>query len=261
MKLYRIWAIVIRHLYHFRHSYDRLSDAVYWPVMDLVLWGLTTKWVQQENVQVSNIALIILTGIVFWQIIWRSNYEISVNLLEEFWNDNLANLFSTPLKLGEWIIAVMIIGFLKNFITVIVGVGAVYLLYSLNILTIGWYLLPFFFLLLISGWFMGFIASAFIIYFGRPVQTLAWTMGFLLAPFSAVYYPVDMLPPTVRFFSNLLPTTYIFEGMREVIKSGHLGVNYLVMSTILNIIYLLIAISFFSFMFEKRRKKGLLTRG
>lgn len=258
MKWHRIWAIVIRHLYNFKRSYDRLSDSFYWPVMDLIVWGLSSKWLQQGQTAIPDLALIVLTGLVFWQVVWRSNYEISVNLLEEVWNDNLANLFSTPLTVNEWLAALMLLGFLKNLITMAVGTGAVWLLYSLNIFTVGWWLLPFFFLLLVSGWFMGFIASALIIYFGQKIQTLAWTMGFIFAPFSAVYYPVETLPHWAQYISKALPTTYIFEGMREVINSGSVSWKLLSTSVILNLIYLSGSIAFFKFMFNKRKNKGLI---
>ena len=38
------WAIALRYLHNFRRNGDRISDAIYWPVMDLILWGLTTRW-------------------------------------------------------------------------------------------------------------------------------------------------------------------------------------------------------------------------
>lgn len=252
----RVWAIVVRHLYNFRRSYDRLSDSIYWPVMDLIVWGLTSKWMASGS-EIPDAALFVLTGVVFWQVVWRSNYEISVNLLEEFWNQNLANIFSTPLKVSEWIGAVMLIGLIKNLLTIIVGVGGVWLLYSLNILSMGWWLLPFFFLLLISGWFMGFLASGLIIYHGQKIQTLAWTMGFLFAPFSAVFYPLEVLPSWAQMISKTLPTSYIFEGMREVIRTGNMSWDLLVKSIVLNAIYLIASIAFFIHMFEKRREKGL----
>lgn len=255
---HRVWAIVMRHAYNFRRSYDRLSDSFYWPVMDLIVWGLSSKWMESSQTQVSNVALIVLTGLVFWQIVWRSNYEISVNLLEEIWNRNLANLFSTPLTIAEWITAVMLIGLLKNLITLTVGVGGVWILYSLNVLGVGWWLLPFFFLLLVSGWFMGFLAAGLIMRHGQKIQTLAWTMGFLFAPFSAVYYPLEVLPGWARTISAVLPTTYIFEGMREVLKSGTLSWEMLGKSVILNAIYLVLSIAFFVKMFNKRREMGLV---
>ena len=176
--LTRVWGVVMRHMYLYTRSLDRLSDSVYWPVMDIVVWGITSRWMMQNQTGIPDLVLMILTGLVFWQIVWRANYEISVNLLEEFWNQNLVNLFSTPLTVYEWIWSVMILGFIKMILTAGVGILAVWLLYSLNIFSVGWMIVPFAALLLLSGWFMGFLGAAFIMYYGNKVQTLAWTMGF-----------------------------------------------------------------------------------
>ena len=257
MKWYRVQAIVIRHMYLFLKSLDKLSDMIYWPVLDIVLWGLTSSWIQQSQNSVPHLVLMILTGLVFWQVVWRANYEISVNLLEELWNQNVVNLFSTPLMVLEWVAGVMIVGGIKLFGTVLVGAGAVWLLYSVNIFTIGWSILPFFALLMMSGWFMGFLASSLIVYWGHRIQTIAWTMGFLFAPFSAVYYPLEVLPQWVQVVGHALPTTYVFEGMRILISGGSMPVDMLLKSLALNILYLSLAIRFFVFMFEKSRQKGL----
>ncbi len=253
----RIQAVIVRHIYAYKRNFDRLTDSFYWPLMDIFIWGLTSQWIQNSQTGVSHVVMSLLTGLIFWQIIWRGNYEISVNLLEEFWNQNLVNMFSTPLKLSEWIVSVIILSVIKMFITISVCVVAVYFLYATNIFTLGWYLIPFVASLLMSGWIMGFLGSSVIIYYGQKVQTVAWTMGFLFAPFSAVYYPLNQLPEWVQKISLWLPTTYIFEGMRAVIQTGTLDLSYLVKSFVLNIIYLIGSLFLFSFMFEKSRNKGL----
>ena len=256
MSFGRIWAVVLRHLYLFAKSLDRMADMVYWPIMDIVLWGFTTRWVQQSGGTIQNVSLIILTAIVFWQVVWRANYEISVNLLEEMWNANLVNMFSTPLKPIEWVFAVMILGLIKIFGTLIVGIGAVWLLYSLNIFSLGWSLLPFLVLLMFSGWFMGFLGASLIMWGGTKVQTIAWTMGFLFAPFSAVYYPLYVLPDWVQKIAHMLPMTYVFEGMRMVILNGTFSWDYIMKSAVLSLFYLTLAILLFLFVCEKSREKG-----
>ena len=124
MKLHRIIAMIMRHLYLFPRTLERWAEAIYWPVLDLVLWGLTSHWVESSGSEVPQLALIVLTGVVFWQVVWRANYEISVNLLEEFWNQNLVNLFATPLSVWEWSVSLVVLGLIKNVLTLVVGVGA-----------------------------------------------------------------------------------------------------------------------------------------
>jgi ABC-2 type transport system permease protein len=253
----RVGAMVMRHLYMFPRTLERWAESIYWPVLDLVLWGVTTRWVETSRGDVPHLALAILTAVVFWQVVWRANYEISVNLLEEIWNQNLVNLFATPLNVWEWSVSLIVLGVVKNVLTLVVGAGAVWLLYRLNVFTIGWIMLPFVFSLLMSGWFMGFTASGVIIRYGHGLQSIAWMAGFALAPFSAVYYPIDVLPHWVQYVSALLPMTYVFEGMRQVLRGGQPPLSDLLISFGLNALYLVLSILFFNRMFEKSRERGL----
>lgn len=259
MQIHRVLAVVQRHFYHFKRNWDRLSDAIYWPIMDLIVWGLSTSWLQQSGAMANGLLLVMLTAIVFWQIVWRANQEVSVNLLEETWSRNVVNLFSTPLEVSEWIAGVMLVGVLKVVLSVAVGLGACWLLYTMNLLSVGYSLLPFLVGLIIFGWSLGFLASGLIVRYGRHIQTVAWMMGFVFAPLSAVYYPVSALPQWAQPFSYALPTTYIFEGMRSVVAGQGLSMRALAISFALNMLILLCSITFFCRMFEKRRVLGLHT--
>lgn len=256
MNFGRIWAVFLRYFYFFA-KLDHTYDLFYWPAIDILLWGLTIVWVQGMETKVPHIVTAVLTGLVFWQVIWRANYEVTVNILQEFWNRNLVNFFSAPLKLSEWIVALMFVGVIKIVITLFFGAFLVWLFYSLNIFTLGWPMIPFCISLALSGWFMGFFSAAIIIYYGQRVQMLYWMTAYLFAPISAVYYPVTTLPEWAQKIAFSLPTTYIFEGMRLIINEGVFSKRMMVMSFILNIIYLTVAIICFWVMFEKSRNKGL----
>ncbi|MBP7073969.1 MAG: ABC transporter permease [Rhabdochlamydiaceae bacterium] len=256
MKFQRCWAVFLRYFYLFA-KLDQVADLLYWPAIDIALWGITTVWIQQSNANVPNIALMIMTGLIFWQIVWRGNYEISVNLLQEFWNRNLVNLFSTPLKLREWMAGVVMLSITKIFITLSFGTILVYALYSLNVFTIGWAFLPFTALLMMSGWMIGFLAASVVIYWGQRFQMLAWMTAYIFAPVSAVYYPVSALPEWLHPVAYALPTTHVFEGMRYVLHHQIFPWNAFWWSLLLNIIYLILTMCIFAFSFEKSRSKGL----
>jgi ABC-2 type transport system permease protein len=256
MSWHRIWAVFLRYFYFFAKM-DHLADLFFWPALDIFLWGMTSVWIQSSDKAMPSIAIVILTGLVFWQIIWRSNYEVSVNLLQEFWNRNMVNLFSTPLKIAEWISALMLVGVCKIFITICFGALFVWVLYALNIFAIGWSILPFCASLILSGWFIGFLSAAIMVYFGQRVQMLAWMTAYVFAPFSAVFYPLSALPAWGQVIAKALPMTYIFEGMRKVLNEGIFSWEYFGLSIVLNIVYLIAAMTLFRKLFEKSRSKGL----
>lgn len=258
MSFSRIKGVFFRYFYNMLKGPMQLTDLFYWPLMDILLWGLTSVWVQHQSPsQVANFPLILMSGLIFWQIAWRGNVDIAVSLLQEFWHRNLVNLFSTPLKISEWICGIILLCFFKLLITIAFGSLMVYLLYSLNVFTIGWAFLPFAALLLIFGWTLGFIASSLVIYWGHQAEMLAWVIAMLFAPFSAVFYPVDVLPSWIQPLSWSLPTTYVFEGMRQILHGESFPYAYAFTSLWLSILYFLLSVLFFYWMFNKSRIKGL----
>ena len=252
----RILGVFFRYYYVAKKGLHQLSDLFYWPLVDILIWGLTSFWIEKQT-QVENVPLVLMTALIFWQVTWRGSIDISVSLLQEFWHRNLVNLFSTPLKLSEWIAGMILLCFCKLLITVSFGAIAVYILYALNIFTVGWTFIPFAASLLIFGWALSFLSSSLIIYYGHKVEMLAWMVAFLFAPFSAVFYPVNILPQWAQTISWCLPTTYIFEGMRAILATGTFPVYYFWVSIGLNLVYLALSLCIFKFMFEKTREKGL----
>jgi len=258
MNLSHVRGVFFRYYYTLLKGPHQLTDLFYWPLVDIILWGLTSIWVQNQSAnQVSNLPLILMTGLIFWQVAWRGSIDISFNLLQEFWNRNMVNLFSTPLKTSEWVAGVILLCLCKLVVTIAFGALMVYLLYSLNIFTLGWAFLPLAALLLVFGWTLGFLAAGIIIYWGHQVEMLAWMVGFLFAPFSAVFYPVYVLPIWAQKISWSLPTTYVFEGMRLILNGSPFPISFAIYSALLNIVYLMGAVYFFLWMFKKSRMKGL----
>lgn len=257
MKLNRVYAIILRNLYSFRHSYDRLSDAFYWPIIDLILWGLTSAYFTKYATNIPQIALLMLSGVLLWIIVWRGQSEITIGILDDLWNKNLINIFASPLKFSEWITALVTLGIIKAFLSFSFGVLVAYLLYAINIFPYAFYIIPFALLLIMTGWSMGFFIAALILRYGTRIQTLAWTAPWIVSPFSAIYYPVAALPDWAQKISGLIPTSYIFEGMREVINTGKFDPMKIFMSLILNIVFLILSIYFLKSSFNKLMKKGL----
>ena len=257
MKWHRIWAIILRHLYNFRHNLDRLVDAFYWPSLDIVVWGLTLSAMQKQGETSQSQVTMIIFGTILWFVMWRGQGEITVNFLEELWSENLVNLFASPLKLVEWMVGLCLIGIIKLFLTItltsLIAIG----LYQVNILDLGLWFVPFAVILVLFSWAFGFMTAGMFLRNGTDVQTLAWAGAFVLMPFSAVYYPLNLLPGWVQFVASLLPSTYVFEGMRGLILNGHNPTIMILKAFGLNAIYLCLAIIFFLRSFAVAKEKGL----
>lgn len=260
MKWHRVQAILIRHLYLYQRSVPRLMDIFYWPVMELLVWGFLTRYLEKTGLGGINIVTIILGALVFWDLLSQSQRAVSVAFLEDVWERNLLNIFVTPLRISEFLLSTVLLGFIR-----IVLAGAVigplaYLLYQFNILTFGFYLVPLMLSLLLFGWALGLFTTGIILRFGSSAQVLAFGFIFLIQPFSAVFYPVSALPQSLQYVAYILPSTWVFEGMRMVVATGNLSILSLGMALFLNVVYLLLVFWFFYAMFSRVKEKGLLLK-
>lgn len=257
MKIHRIYAITLRYMYNFKHSYDRLTDAFYWPAMDLLLWGLTGYYFISAHQDSTNILHAVISGMIFWIIIWRAQYEITINLLTELWDKNLINLFGAPLKFWEWVISTMLLGILKGIPSFLFAAGLAYWLYGVDVFAVGWYAIIFILLLLLSGWGIGSFVASFLFRYGTKIQTFGWSFIWIFAPFSAIYYPVSILPEWAQVFSKLLPMSYVFEQIRSLIFYHTVDYKQLLISFVLSILYLTVGLLFMRKSFDKLLNRGL----
>ncbi len=256
MRFYRVWAMVIRYLLTWFHNLNNFLDDALWPILDIILWGMTSIWIQENQDTIPESVFILLTCLVLWYVVQRANDAVSMNTLEELWERNLINLFSTPLTILEWMTAMIILSFLRISYTLLVCIVTVWLLYALNIFAIGWMLIPFLFSLLLSGLFIGFFTTGFVMCWGRKALYFSWTISWLFSPFSSVYYPLDILPKWAQCIGQMLPMTYAFQGLRTALVTQEFPVQNFTISLILNGIYLVLSMIFFVFMFERSRVKG-----
>jgi ABC-2 type transport system permease protein len=260
MKLYRIWGLTLRYLFLFRHSLDRISDAFFWPTVDIVLWGMTSSFFAGSlEGGKSTLVLGLLGGIILWIFPWRSQYEIAVNLLEDLWNRNLVNIFVSPVRFAEWVTALLLLGVGKALISFAYASALIYFLYAANILSVGLILVPWAVLLIMFGWVFGLLVAGVIMRYGTKIQTLAWTSIYIVAPFAAVYYPVSSLPGWARTISHFVPASYVFEAMRAAFSGSPLPLSDLLWPTIVCLSYFAVAVYMIHQSFKHILKRGLIS--
>jgi ABC-2 type transport system permease protein len=131
-------------------------------------------------------------------------------------------------------------------------------LYHYSIYGLGLPLLGFFANLLVMSWAMGLPITALILRFGQGAESLAWFLIFLLAPVSAVYYPVHTLPAWLQHVSWSLPSAYVFEGMRALLIEKQFRGDLLLQAAGLNLVYIAIGVAIYMAIFNRARRHGLL---
>ena len=253
-----IWAIILRHIYLFRRSIDKMVDAFYWITIDLLLWGITSIYILKLAPNSSQLMFMFISGVLLWNVAYRGQVDISMGLLEELWNKNLINLFVSPLTFKDWISSLIFISIIKSLVSLTFGSILGYFLYRVGILDLFPHLIVFIALLMMTGWWLGLFISGIILRFGTRVQALSWTLVWIVSPFSAIYYPLDILPMWAQMLSKIFPTSYIFEESRNLLYNGQVNYSNLGISAVLNVIYLIASFYFINSSFKKVLAKGLV---
>ena len=256
----RILALLLRQVYLYRRSLIRSLEIVYWPIMELLVWGFVSVYVARLQGPGGSAVAFLLGGMILWDIFYRVQQAISVSFLEDIWTRNLANVFVTPISTAEYLYATMLLGVMKVTVTGLLLSVLAITLYAFNIFQYGLALVPFVANLLLSAWGMGIITTALILRFGQGAEVLAWAVAFLFQPFSAVFYPVTVLPPALRPFAWALPTTHAFEGMRAVLAGQGIPWHHVAWAAATNVVLLAGAAGVFTWVMRIARQLGLLLR-
>lgn len=260
INIHRVNALVLRHLITWPRSLERVADAFWWPTMNLIIWGLVNVYLQKQIGTTNFFVNLFLGGLLMWTLVVRSQEEMGLLFLQEAWDRNLINIFSSPISIWEFNIATIVLSTIKLFITFVWMYMLSLLLFSFNIFSLGFMLLPYALILTTVGWSLGFFINGLIIQFGYRVQVFAWTLTMALLPFSSVYYPASSLPPWMQFVAQFIPTSYIFEGMRGVFQFHRVDTTGLCIAVALTIVYVLVGVWFFSFSFRKAQQTGMIMK-
>jgi ABC-2 type transport system permease protein len=259
MKIHRIWGIFLRYFYNLIHTYDRLTDMFFWPFIDLLLWGLTSRYLVSTGSTSNTIILALLGGIILWIFPWRGQYEITVSLLEDLWNRNLVNLFATPILFSEWVVTLMLVGIFKSSVSFIFASLIAIVLYATNVYSLGILLLPWAGLLMLFGWVFGLLIASIIMRYGTKIQTLAWMSMAIISPFAGVYYPISTLPSWAQTVSHWVPVSYVFEAMRAVVAGQPAPLSDLLWPFMLCLLYFVLALATIKSSYKEILKRGLIS--
>jgi len=256
----RVFALVLRYTYLYRRSVPRLIEMIFWPMMDLLVWGFVTAYLLQLKPGAPGLVTFLLGAMIFWDIMYRSQQALSLSFLEDLWSRNIMNLFASPVRLHEFLAATFLVGLFKVAVITTVLTAMALGLYQFNLLEMGVSLVPFFVNLLVMGWALGMVTVAIILRFGIGAEALAWAVPFFLQPLAAVFYPVDVLPGWLQPVALSIPATHVFEGVRHMLQGGAFPAAMLLRAAALNALWLLGAGAFFVIMFRSARDRGHLAK-
>ena len=258
MNITRIYGLFLRHFYLITRSFPRILDLIYWPSIQITLWGFISNFFAEHSSYYSGAVGVILSCAILYDFLFRTSIGFNMLFLEEIWSRNFTNLFIAPMKISEIITALVITALIRALIGLIPAILLTSPLFGISILNLGLPLAFLFLSLYIFGITLGLFVSAGLLRFGPSFENIAWSTMFLLAPFGCIYYPVEILPEIFQSIAFALPLVYIFEETRNILVNGIVSYENIYIALALNVFYLTAAIATFYFSFDKAREKGTL---
>jgi ABC-2 type transport system permease protein len=258
----RIAAMVERYWYLLRSSWPRLIEIIYWPAVQMLMWGFLQIYVSQTDSFFARAGGTFIGAVLLWDVLFRGQLGFSVSFLEEMWSRNLANLMMSPLKPVEFVIALMVMSIVR----LTIGMVPVSLLaiafFGFNLWGLGLALAAFFANLLLTSWAIGIFVSGLVLRNGLGAENLAWTIMFVFLPLTCVYYPVAVLPVWLQYVAWALPPTYVFEGMRALLTDQVFRADLMLQALGLNVVFFAAgAVAFLKLLDSARRHGSLLQAG
>ena len=258
MKFHRMYALSLRHIYLIKGSLPRILDLIYWPTIQIVLWGFISKFFTLHTDLYNHTVGIILSSAILYDFLFRSSISFNMLFLEEIWSRNFTNLFVAPLKVSEIITALTATALLRTLIGIIPAILLATPFFGVSIFTLGPSLILLFLSLYLFGITLGLLVTSGLLRYGPAFENIAWSSLFLLAPLGCVYYPMSILPDWLQVVAEFLPLVYIFEEVRSILLDNVVNYSNILTALKLNLIYFTSAVSIFYLAFYGARKKGTL---
>jgi ABC-2 type transport system permease protein len=255
----RIWGLMYRHLALYRRSWPRVLELMYWPVLQMVVWGFITAYLAGVQGNTASVAAgVLLGGVLLWEVTLRSQMGFAISFLEEIWSRNLGHLFVSPLRPWELVAGLAAMSVLRTAAAVAPAMVLAFLLYGFGVWTLGPVLVAYVFALMAMGWAVALAVTALILRHGAGAEALAWGVMFGIAPFAAVFYPVAVLPAWLQPVALAIPAAHVFEGMRAALTDGAMEWGHLGWALALDVVWMAVAAWIFLAQFHAARVRGAL---
>ena len=258
MKIRRILSLMLRHLYLIKASFPRIIDLIYWPTVQIILWGFISKFFTMHSTYFNNTVGIILTAAILYDFLFRSSISYNMLFLEEIWSRNLINLFVSPLKISEIVVALTCTALIRTLIGLVPAVLIAIPLFGISLMDLGLPLLLLLLSLYLFGITLGLLVTAGLVRFGPSFENIAWASLFFIAPLGCIYYPVEILPNWLQVVALALPLAHIFEETRSILIANTVDYVNIYNALALNLVYLSIALLTFYRSFKTAKIKGSL---
>jgi ABC-2 type transport system permease protein len=256
----RAAAVVLRQYYLMSSSPARIPPLFIWVAIDIVLWGFITRYLNTISAAGFNFVPALLGAVLLWDFFVRILHGVTMAFFEDVWSRNFLNFFASPLTIGEYLLGLVVTSIGSS----VLGLAVMLLLavgvFGLSMATYGAMVLPFLLVLFLFGTAMGIFGCGVVLRLGPAAEWFIWPIPAILSPFAGVFYPISTLPKWMQWIGRLLPPSYVFEGLRAIVRGEHARLATLAWGAILAGVYISLAYWFFTGVYRRAVRTGLIAR-
>lgn len=256
----RVFAVVLRQIYLLNGNFPRIMSLFVWCVVDIVLWGFMTHYLNGVGKMGSNFVPAILGAVLLWDFLIRVMHGLSMAFMEDSWSRNLLNIFASPISVGEYVMGLVLSSVLTSLLALVAMLGLATLCFGLQLFAYGAMFLPFLLILFMTGIALGIFATGMMLRYGPASEWLVWPIPAILSPFVGVFYPLAVLPEWMQGVSKALPPSYVFENIRAIAAGQTPDMTQMVVGLGLSVAYIGLAGLYFRRIYSQAVRTGLIAR-
>lgn len=211
-RIRRITAVAVLQLRYLQSRPYTVFRVVVFPITEVLVYALITQFLVEGSLRVSDGAFLVV-GSITWILISEFQRGFTLAFFDYLYERNLALVWTTPLRLWEWMI-----GTTFSALALATATGAVVTLTAVGLGVpvggLGWWLVP---TIMIGGMLafaLALLVMVCVLEWGYGAAELAWGLGAMLSPLSGAFVPVSALPTVLQPVARVLPTTMLFTAMR-----------------------------------------------
>jgi ABC-2 type transport system permease protein len=260
MNIQPVHAIIFRYFSLLKASPDRLLGLYIWMLIDMVLWGFISTYLNRLVAPGFNAISAFLGAVLLANFFSRVMLNINMTFFEDMWSRNFLNIFASPIRISEYLAGLVACGILTSSFGLVIAFVAASALFGFSPLVYGPLILPFLLILFLFGIALGILGCAIVLARGPSSEWFIWPIPAVISPFVGVYYPIDTLPHWMQIISHALPPSYVFEGLRGVLSGQKNPDSELWLGILLALLYIAMASFVFLAVYRKAMRSGLIAR-
>ena len=260
MRLSRMGAILLRQYYLLRGSPARVMSLFSWIAIDIVLWGFMSRYLNSIASTGFDFVPALLGAVLLWDFFIRVMQGVTLAFFEDVWSRNFLNVFASPMSIPEYVGGLVLSAIATSTAGLLFMIVIAATVFGLTFFSYGILLFPFILVLFLFGIALGIVASAIVLRLGPSAEWFVWPIPALISPFAGVFYPLETLPEWMRAVSVVLPPSYVFEGLRAIVKGGEVHPAALLPGIALAVGYIVLASIIFGRTYRHAVRTGLIAR-